>query len=135
MEDNCFTIFCWFLLYINMNQPEAYICPLPLKPPSHLLPHSTSLGCHRALGCTANSHQLSISHVMYMFQCYCLYSSYPLLPPLCPQVHFLCPHLHYCHENRIISKGFIHIYIYIYTHTYISARQYHFKVLLPNTQF
>ena len=24
---------CWFLPSINMNQPQVYICPLPLKPP------------------------------------------------------------------------------------------------------
>ena len=23
MDDNCFTILCWFLLYINMNQPHV----------------------------------------------------------------------------------------------------------------
>ena len=27
---------CWFLLYINMNQSQIYICPLPLEPFSHL---------------------------------------------------------------------------------------------------
>ena len=31
-----------------MNQPWVYICLLPLKPPSHLPPHPTPLGCHRA---------------------------------------------------------------------------------------
>ena len=25
---------CWFLSYINMNQPQIYIGPLPLEPPS-----------------------------------------------------------------------------------------------------
>ena len=38
----------WFLPYINMNQPQAYICPLPLKLPCHLPPHPTLLDCHRA---------------------------------------------------------------------------------------
>ena len=27
LEDNCFTVFYWFLPYINMNQPKVYICP------------------------------------------------------------------------------------------------------------
>ena len=40
----------WLLLYIIMNQPWIYILPLPLEPPSHLPPHPTPLGCHRALG-------------------------------------------------------------------------------------
>ena len=68
------------------------IRPFPFKPPSHLPLHPTPLGCHRALGLgslhhTANSHQLSVLHmVMYMFQCHSLNSSQPLLPPLCPKV-------------------------------------------------
>jgi len=47
LEDNCFTILCRFLLYINMNQPQVYICPLSPEPPPICLP---ILGCHRALG-------------------------------------------------------------------------------------
>ena len=35
MEDNCFMMRCWFLLYNNMNQLYVYIYPLPLEPPSH----------------------------------------------------------------------------------------------------
>ena len=67
--------------------------PLPLEPPSHLLPHSISLGCHRTSDLsseyhTANSQWLSISHlVMYMLQWYSLNSSHLLLP-LCPEVCF-----------------------------------------------
>ena len=40
MKDNCFTILCWFLPCISMNQPLVYICSLSLEPPSYLLPHS-----------------------------------------------------------------------------------------------
>ena len=32
---NCFTILCWFLPCINMNQPQVYVCPLPLETPSN----------------------------------------------------------------------------------------------------
>ena len=59
----------------------------PPKPPSHLSPHPTPLGHHRApalgsLHYTANSHQLSTLYmVTYMFQYYPLKSSHPL-PPL-----------------------------------------------------
>ena len=48
------------------------LCPLPLEPPFHLLPYSTTLGCHRAPGLsslshTENSHLLSILlMVMYV---------------------------------------------------------------------
>ena len=48
--------------------------------------------CH-----TANSHWLSILHLaVYMFPCYSLNLSHPLLPTLCPQVCSLCLHLHCC---------------------------------------
>ena len=40
LEDNCFTILCWFPLYINMNQPQVYVYPLPPESPAHLPPHS-----------------------------------------------------------------------------------------------
>ena len=50
LEDICFTISCWFLLDSSVNQPQVYTCPLPREPPSHLPPHPTSLGCHRAWG-------------------------------------------------------------------------------------
>ena len=50
LEDNCFTILCWPLPYININQLQVYICPLPLEPHSYLSPHPTPLSCHRALG-------------------------------------------------------------------------------------
>ena len=36
LQDICFIILCCFLPYINMNQPQVYICLLPLEPPSHL---------------------------------------------------------------------------------------------------
>ena len=83
---------CCFLPYINRSQPQVYICPLPLEPPSHFPPHpnpsrlsqSTALS---SLLHTAKSHWLSLLHtVMYMFQCCSLSSSHPLLPLLCPEV-------------------------------------------------
>ena len=44
MEDNCFTILYWPLLYINMNQLQIHICPLPPEPPFHVpvLPEGVS---------------------------------------------------------------------------------------------
>ena len=64
LEDNYFIILCWFLPYINMNQPLIYVCPLPVEPLSHFWLHPTPLGCHKALGLsslcqTANLHWLS----------------------------------------------------------------------------
>ena len=66
MKDNCFTILCWFLSYINMNQPQIYICSFPLEPPSDLPPHPTHWGCHRALAWAPCAIQrLPISHLFY----------------------------------------------------------------------
>ena len=92
-----------------MNQPKVHLCPPILEPSSHLLPYPTPLGCHRApalgsLHHTANSHWLSILHmVMCMFPCCSLNSSLPLLPPLCPQVCFLCLCLLCCPADKFIS--------------------------------
>ena len=85
---------CWFLPYNNVNQPQVYVCPLPLEPPSHPTPHPNLLGCQStglySLCYTATSHQLAILHMIYvhMFQCYCLnafhFSQRPTaLPCLC----------------------------------------------------
>ena len=104
---------CQFLPLVDMSQPQVYIYPLPLEPPSHLPPHLTPLGCHRAPGLsfldhTTNSHWLSILHmVMYMFQCYSLNLSLLLLPTLCSQVSSLCLHLHCCLPNRFIGTFFL----------------------------
>ena len=48
MKDNCSTILCWFLPYVNMNQSQVYACPLPLEPLSYFPPHPIPLGCYRA---------------------------------------------------------------------------------------
>lgn len=74
----CFTILCWSLPYMNMNQPQVYTCPLS-EPSSHLPLHPILLGCHRApdelLHRTPNSHGLLRHMVMYMFPCCSLNSS------------------------------------------------------------
>ena len=59
MKDNHFTILCWPLSYINMNQPQVYIRPLPLEPPSHLLPRPTHLGYHRTLDLSSLCHTVN----------------------------------------------------------------------------
>ena len=76
---------------------------LPSPTPSHPARLSQSPGlsslCH-----TAHSHWLSRSHViMYMFPCYSLNSSHPLLPLLGPRVCSLCLYVHCFPANRFIS--------------------------------
>ena len=69
LEDNCFTVLCWPLPYINMNQPQIYTCPLLPRPLSHPIP-STGFSQNSGLSSlchTADSHLLSILHmVMYV---------------------------------------------------------------------
>ena len=38
LVDNFFTMLCWLLPFISMNQPEVYTYPFPLNPSSHLPP-------------------------------------------------------------------------------------------------
>ena len=38
LEQNCFTVWCSFLLYKETKQPYAHMYTLPLRPPSHSLP-------------------------------------------------------------------------------------------------
>ena len=54
--------------------------------------------------------------VVYIYQCYSLESSHPLLPSLCPQD---CPprlHLYFCPANRFTSNIFSIFYTYALTY-------------------
>ena len=44
LEDNYFTVLCWFLPYTNMTQPLIYVCPLSLESLSHPSSLSQSTG-------------------------------------------------------------------------------------------
>lgn len=98
LEENCFTILCWFLPYNNTNRPQLYIYPLLLEPPSTRLSHpfrslqSIRLG---SLCYLAASHQPSALHmIVFICQCYFLHKSCCLLPQLYPHVHSLHLCLH-----------------------------------------
>ena len=113
LEDNCFTMLCWFLPYINMNQLRVYTRPLPREPLSHFPVHPTLLGCLRPQGSgslhhTENPPWLSISYkIMHMFPSCSLSSSHSLLPLLCSQICSLCFHFYSYHANRFIIVIFI----------------------------
>ena len=120
MGDNCLAMLCWFLPHINVNQPQAYACPATLDPPSHLPPHPTPLGCHKAL-CwsrlcpTANSHWLSVLHTgMSPSQWYSQFTP-PSPSPLCAQVCALClsPGL-LCNEGHRCHLSRVHVCIFRY---------------------
>ena len=86
MEENCFTVLCWGLSYISMNQsqvtrmspPSWSSLPPPTQSHSSRLSQSTGFSSRPY---TANSHWLSVLQmIIHMFQCYCLSLSHPLLP-------------------------------------------------------
>ena len=55
LGDNYFTILWWFGPYIDMNQPQVYMCSPSPKPPATSL-HPIPLGCPRALTLGAQLH-------------------------------------------------------------------------------
>ena len=94
LEDNCFTMLCWFLLFDKVNQLYLYTWPPSLEPPSH--PWRPSRSTRLSSLCYAAAcHQLSILHMYiqgykgYTCQCFSLHLSHFLLPLFCPQV-ILC---------------------------------------------
>ena len=106
---------CWFLLQSNSDQSQLYLYLLLLEPPSpppqsltSRLSQSTGLGS----SCWASSFALALyaTHDSIYGQCYFLNSFYPLLSPLCPQVHSLYLHLHSFSTNRSISIIFLEKY-------------------------
>ena len=109
-------------IYLLEPAIGIYIYPLSLELPFFLPPHLSYLGCYRALDMSSLHHTaistgcVILHTVMYMFQCYSLNSSHPLLPCLCPQVCFLCLHHHCCPADKIhqyhLSR--FHIYELIY---------------------
>ena len=107
LKDNCFTVLCWFLPYINKNQPWVQTCPLPFKPPSHRTPHPISLGCHRApvwvpwiiQQIPTDYFTYGGTHVSMILSPFVI----PSLHPLCPYVCSFCLRLHCSSANRFIN--------------------------------
>ena len=97
---------------INMSPPSWTSFPSPTPSYPSRFSESSRLS---SLCSTTMSHLLSILYmVMYLFECYSLNSSLPLLPPLCSHVCSLSPHLYSCPANRLISTIFLDsIYVLI----------------------
>ena len=93
MEANYFTILWWFLSYIDMNQPQVYMCPLILKPllppsPSHPSGLSQSTSFEGPASCTKLA--LVICFIYgNIFQHYSLILFHPCRLPHSPKVHSL----------------------------------------------
>ena len=75
----------WFLPYINLNQPQVYICALPLEPPPS--PHSSRLSQSPNWG---SLRHIAHSHWLFYIWQYILSM---LLSPFSPPSPAL-PHVH-----------------------------------------
>ena len=105
------TILLWFLSYTDMNQPWIYkYSPSrsPLSPPS-LPDPSGSSQCTRSehLSHASSLGWWSVSHLIYMFQCYSLRSSHPRLLPQSPTVCSVHLCLFFCFAYRVIIAIFL----------------------------
>ena len=71
-----------------MNQPYVYVCPLPLEPPSHPIPHPTPLGRPKALSWAPRAvPQLRTSYLFYTWQSVWTPLSQFAPPSPSPRVH------------------------------------------------
>ena len=103
---------CKFLPYNNVNQPQVYICSLPLEPPSQPPPIPplwviTEYQVELPVTQQLSTRSSTLHTVMYMFQCYSLNLSHPLFAWLCPQVCSLCILFLSCPTNSFISTIFL----------------------------
>ena len=109
--------FCHTFTWIS----HGYTCvPYP-EPPFHLPPYPIPQGYPSAPALSTLSHASkldwwSVSHIIYMFQCYSLKSSHTCLLPQCPTVCSLHLCLFCCLAYRVIITIFLNsIYICINT--------------------
>ena len=107
LEDNCFITLCWFCRTSTwVSHRYMYVPSLLNVPPISVTIHPSRLSQSTGLSSlchTANSHWLSVLHMaVYMFPCYSLYPSYPLLP------YFLFPYC-LCVENIHVDFNFIFV--------------------------
>ena len=119
LKDNCFTTLYWFLPYIDMNQPQVDICPLPLEPPSHPIPPLqiiTVLWFEFPESYTKFPLAIYSSYgSVCVFPCYSFHSSHPLLPLTCIHVSSMsaspllpCKQVHQSHLSRFHIYGLIY---------------------------
>ena len=109
LKTNYFTIWWWFLPYIDMNQPRVYMCPpsqSSLSPPSLSYPSGLSQ-CTGfiALFHASNLDWSSISHGHIHVSMYSLKSSHHRLLPQSPKVCSLC--LFCCLAYRVVVTIFL----------------------------
>ena len=109
---------CSFLLYNNVNQLFVHIYLVHIYVHScmytwaslTLIPLPAPLGHHGAPSrarCAMGSIPLTV-----LYMAVCIHQCYPLLPPVCPQVHSLYLRLYHCHQHHL-SRFSLYIYVNI----------------------
>ena len=118
----------WFLLYINMNQPQIYMCSPTSWTRLHLpsLSHPSGLSQSTGFGCSASCIELVLViyftyanvHVSMLFSQIIPPSLSPLSPKFCSlyECPLCCPA---CRTVSTIFLNSIYIYIYIYMYMYV----------------
>ena len=106
----CFTILCWFCHTLTRISHGCTWVPNP-EPPSHLLPHTISLGQPSApvpsiLYPALNLDWRFISYmILYMFQCHSPKSSHPLPLPQGPKsVLYICVSFAVSHTGLLLPS-------------------------------
>ena len=126
MEDNCFSVLCWFLPYDNVN--HTHICPALLNLPSTLCPapptpthslHPSTLGCHRAQAELPGLYS-DFPPAIFTRGSICMSMLLSQFVPASPvpavSTSLLCLHLCSCSINRFINIIFLDsIYMCYYT--------------------
>ena len=111
--------FSSLFLYIDMNQPQVYMClPILNTPPPPFPSHPSGLSqCTRfecSVSCIKQGLAIYLKCGIYMFQFYSSKSSHPCLLPQSPKLCSLPLCLFCCLACRVIVIIFLNsIYIYI----------------------
>ena len=106
---------CRTTMQISHNYTCITSSGTSLPSPSHPSSRSSQNRWLGSLCYIATSHQLSLLHMVYTHVDATFSMSYPLLPPLCPQLCSLYLHLHSFPANRFIDLIFLDV-LYIYMH-------------------
>ena len=107
-----FTLLYWFCHTLTWIQ-HGCICVPKHESPSHLPPHNISLGHHRAPApsmlypASDIDWQFDSYMIVYMLECHSPKSSYPLLLPLSPKVHYTHLCLLCCLAYRVVIAIFL----------------------------
>ena len=125
----CLTILCCFLPYGKMNQPQAYICPLPLEPLFHVPLHPCLLRWSTIFELPASQNKflpaIYFIYGNYIFQCYSLFilSLFPI--SIHKSVLYICVSLLTCKQVHQYYLSRFHICALVYDNCFSFSDLFH----------